>query len=72
MFTGEEAYGRFLDLNEAYNLYVALKGVTPVSYMTYLEEFDRFTRVPPDTKATPAYQAYAGRLRRRGAERAFA
>ena len=45
-----------------YNTYLTLKGITPISYMAYLDDFDRFVRIPPDTKATPAYKTYASPL----------
>jgi hypothetical protein len=55
-FSGEEAYGKYFDLTASYNGYLALKAVAPISYAAYLDEFDRFVRIPPDTKALPAYK----------------
>ncbi|KAK4996571.1 Pre-mRNA-splicing factor sap61 [Elasticomyces elasticus] len=49
MFTGEEAFGKFLDLNPLYDQFLNLpgvKGVKHVTYLTYLTLFDIFT--PPD------------------------
>ena len=62
MFTGEEAFGKFLDLNEPYALFISLKGITPISYMAYLDEFDRFVKIAPETKASVAYKQYANRI----------
>ncbi|KAL8739357.1 MAG: hypothetical protein Q9190_007844, partial [Brigantiaea leucoxantha] len=44
MFTGEEAFGRFLDLNSAHEQYLNLPGVQSrrVSYLQYLNIFDAF------------------------------
>ncbi|KAK4896859.1 hypothetical protein LTR28_001795, partial [Elasticomyces elasticus] len=49
LFTGEEAFGKFLDLNPLYDQFLNLpgvKGVKHVTYLTYLTLFDIFT--PPD------------------------
>lgn len=37
MFSGEEAYGRHLDLYEAHSQYLNLKGSTRLSYIAYLD-----------------------------------
>merc|ERR1712141_857060 len=48
-FTGEESYGKYLDLHECYEKYVNLKGVDKqTDYVTYLTVFDRlYECVPP-------------------------
>lgn len=42
MFSGEEAYGKFLDLNLIFEQYLNLKGVKKVGYLAYLSDCDKF------------------------------
>ncbi|KAK9456218.1 hypothetical protein V1511DRAFT_496871 [Dipodascopsis uninucleata] len=42
MFTGEESLGRFLDLISFHERYVNLRGTKRVSYIQYLDLFDKF------------------------------
>ncbi|KAF2719011.1 splicing factor 3A subunit 3 [Polychaeton citri CBS 116435] len=69
MFTGEEAWGRFLDLTMLHEEYLNLPGVKSVrkpTYLQYLDIFDVFT--PPQNpmtrkeKMTEAYFSYATSL----------
>lgn len=66
MFTGEEAFGRFLDLTTLHEEYLNLQGVKRVSYLQYLNTFDMF--IPPQNpirradKTTDQYFKYVGRL----------
>ena len=68
MFTGEETYGRFLDLTTLHEDYLNLPGVQSrrVTYLQYLNIFDTFT--PPQCpikkadKTTDQYFRYVGRL----------
>lgn len=68
MFTGEEAYGRFLDLTRLHEDYLNLPGVQSrrVTYLQYLTIFDHFT--PPHCpikrpeKTTDQYFNYVGNL----------
>jgi splicing factor 3A subunit 3 len=66
MFTGEEAYGRFLDLTGLHELYVNLPGIKRPLYLQYLDIFDVFT--PPvcaikrPDKMTDQYFTYVGQL----------
>ena len=66
MFTGEEAFGRFLDLTTLHEDYLNLLGVKRLSYLQYLDSFDTFT--PPQNpikradKTTDQYFSYVGRL----------
>lgn len=68
LFTGEEAYGRYLDLTPLHEDYLNLPGVQSrrVTYLQYLNIFDHFT--PPHCpikrpeKTTDQYFAYVGRL----------
>ncbi len=66
MFTGEEAYGRFLDLTGLHELYLNLPGIKRPLYLQYLDIFDIFT--PPvcaikrPDKMTDQYFRYVGQL----------
>lgn len=66
MFTGEEAYGKFLDLTTLHEDYLNLPGVKRLSYLQYLTMFDTFT--PPQCpirrvdKTTDQYFRYLGGL----------
>lgn len=67
LFTGEEAYGRFLDLTAAHEEYLNLShDVKRVSYLQYLTMFDSFG--PPlmnmkrAQKNTDQYFSYVGHL----------
>jgi len=66
MFTGEEAYGRFLDLTTRHEDYLNLPGVKRLTYLQYLDYFDIFT--PPQCpikradKTTDQYFKYVGDL----------
>ena len=51
MFTGEESWGRFLDLNNFHELFLNLKGVrTNISYIDYLKTFQGFRYLRRQTK----------------------
>ena len=66
MFTGEEAFGKFLDLTTLHEDYLNLPGVKRLSYLQYLDTFDIFT--PPQCpikrpeKMIDQYFSYVGRL----------
>lgn len=70
MFTGEEGYGRFFDLNMLHEAYLNLPGISGVgrrrTYLQYLDTFDAFT--PPEMpmkredKRTDTYFGYLGNL----------
>jgi splicing factor 3A subunit 3 len=58
MFTGEESWGRFLDLNTFHELFLNLKGVrTNLSYIEYLKSFQGFRHLRRQTK-NEAYLKY--------------
>jgi len=42
-YTGEESYGKFLDLHALFEKYVNLKGVTKVDYVAFINCFFKFT-----------------------------
>ncbi|KAJ6782722.1 hypothetical protein PWT90_04992 [Aphanocladium album] len=66
IFTGEESYGRFFDLNSAYNSYLNLPNVKRSNYLQYLENFDHFTPgqggLKRADKMTDQYFSYVGAL----------
>ncbi|KAK5983825.1 Splicing factor 3A subunit 3 [Trichostrongylus colubriformis] len=63
-FTDEESYGRFLDMHEIHALYLNLKNVKKLDYITYLAQFDKFTDIPRNTtKKTGAYKEYLSTLK---------
>jgi len=49
-FSDEEGYGRFLDLHECYTLFINLKGVERVDYISYITSFDQLYDIPRDKK----------------------
>ncbi|RDW78283.1 C2H2 and C2HC zinc finger-1 [Coleophoma crateriformis] len=66
MFTGEEAFGRYLDLTTIHEQYLNLSGIKRLTYLQYLDAFDSFT--PPlcsikrPDKMTDQYFTYVGQL----------
>ncbi|KAM5344783.1 hypothetical protein ACJ41O_010645 [Fusarium nematophilum] len=66
LFSGEEAYGRFFDLNTCHEAYLNLPNVRRLTYLQYLEAFDNFAPghggVTRPNKLTDQYFKYAGQL----------
>lgn len=66
MFTGEEAFGRFLDLTTLHEEYLNIPNTKRVNYLQYLQMFDSFG--PPQMsmkradKTSDQYFNYVGRL----------
>ncbi|KAI8065689.1 hypothetical protein BC940DRAFT_303342 [Gongronella butleri] len=61
LFSGEEQYGRYLDLLAVHNDYVNLKGINRVEYIPFLDRMDRFDApnvYPPSIKTSDAYRQY--------------
>lgn len=50
MFSGEETYGRYLDLHMFFDVYVNLKGIPRVDYVAYLDVVDKFECIGRDLK----------------------
>jgi splicing factor 3A subunit 3 len=61
-FTGEENFGKTLDLNELHTMYINLKGVEHVDYLTFLDAFDKFDKIPQQTRTSGAYKTYVDGL----------
>lgn len=66
LFSGEEMGGRFLDLYTQHDLYLNLKGVRRISYLQYLDQFDKLrgseAKITSDVKRTEAYRRYLHEL----------
>ncbi|KAI2633963.1 hypothetical protein GGS21DRAFT_519386 [Xylaria nigripes] len=66
LFTGEEAFGRFLDLQTCHELYLNLPNAKRLNYLQYLDLFDNFTPsaagLKRSEKMTDQYFAYVGQL----------
>lgn len=66
MFTGEEAYGQFFDLTKLHEDYLNLPGVKRLTYLQYLDLFDKFTQpqlpIKRQNKLTDKYFQYVGDL----------
>lgn len=66
LFSGEEAYGRFFDLNTSHESYLNLPNVRRLTYLQYLETFDNFAPghggVTRPHKLTDQYFKYVGQL----------
>lgn len=60
-FTDEEGYGKYLDLHEHYSLFINIKGVERIDYLTFLSRLDRFSDIPKNYK-NQAYKNYLAAL----------
>lgn len=79
-FTGEEMYGRYLDLHEFFLDYINMTtkkqatgtqqsseepaGELHMDYITYVQQFTHFHRIPRHTKFQKAYVQYVEKLLR--------
>lgn len=61
-FTDEEGYGKFLDLNEIFHLYLNIKGIPKIDYLTYLSAIDKFHEIPREMKLHGDYRRYLDSL----------
>ncbi|KAM7504862.1 hypothetical protein LguiB_003766 [Lonicera macranthoides] len=61
-FSGEEAFGRYLDLHELFNKYINSKFGEPIDYSAYLEVFSQPQKIPRKLKLTRQYMEYLGKL----------
>lgn len=58
-FTGEEKYGKYLDLNELFVQYINLEGIEKLDYLTYLRQFYTFDKMPESRLYSKQYKKYA-------------
>lgn len=61
-FTGEEAFGKYLDLHELYNQYINSKFGEPIEYSAYLDVFSQLHNIPRKLKLTRQYREYMENL----------
>ena len=50
LYSGEEYYGKYLDLHSQYEEFVNLPHISRVDYITYLSEFYDFKDISMETK----------------------
>ncbi|XP_075502283.1 splicing factor SF3a60 homolog [Primulina tabacum] len=61
-FTGEEAFGRYLDLHELYNDYINSKFGKQIEYSIYLDLFLQPENIPRKLKLTRLFKEYMQKL----------
>ncbi|XP_022140873.1 splicing factor SF3a60 homolog [Momordica charantia] len=61
-FSGEEAFGRYLDLHELYNQYINSKFGEPIEYSSYLDVFSQPQKIPRKLKISRQYREYMENL----------
>lgn len=61
-FSGEEAFGRYLDLHELYNVYINSKFGQKIEYSAYLDIFSDPGKIPRKLKLTGKYHEYMQKL----------
>ncbi len=62
MFSGEESYGKYFDMNYLYEQFVNLKHNRLIPYTRYLDMLTEFDMIDPRVKADPQYGLYLSRL----------
>lgn len=50
LYSGEEYYGKYLDLHSQYEEFVNLPHISRMDYITYLSEFYNFKDISMETK----------------------
>lgn len=63
-FSGEEVYGKYLDLHTCYQLFMNLPSCPArgADYLQYLDMFASFFAMPAETRSTKAYNSYLQEL----------
>lgn len=63
-FSGEEVFGKYLDLNPFYDKFCNLPGVSSqdLDYIQYLNKFNSFFYIPESNKSTKLYVNYVSEL----------
>lgn len=56
-FTGEEKYGKYLDLHELYDQFVNIPTFARIDYLDFLRKFSKFDKLP-------AYRVYNKQYRK--------
>lgn len=65
LFSGEENYGRYLDLNAIHRDYLNLKGVKRIDYIPFLDKVDNFkdaNMYPTHIKSSKEYHNYLDQI----------
>lgn len=62
LFTGEEVFGKYLDLHGCHLAYCSLPGVSAQDYLQYLDAFYGFADIPVGCKSSRAYRVYLDQL----------
>jgi len=60
-FSDEEGFGKYLDLHEAYNMYINLKGIEHIDYLTFLMSFDHLFEIAKEKK-NHEYKKYLNKV----------
>lgn len=61
-FSGEEAFGRFLDVHEPYQVYINSKFGRQVDYFTFVSSLTDFAAVPRSQRISKPYKDYVAAL----------
>lgn len=61
-FSGEEAYGRYLDMHELFNDYINSKFGDKIDYSSYLQVFSLPHKIPRKLKSNRQYREYLNKL----------
>ncbi|KAI9501559.1 hypothetical protein BX070DRAFT_228045 [Coemansia spiralis] len=64
IFSGEERLGRYVDLNEQYELYLNIKDAKHLTYLEYLAVFTKLEDYPRKNKSNRQYTDYLLSLRK--------
>ncbi|KAJ3270109.1 hypothetical protein HDV01_000550 [Terramyces sp. JEL0728] len=63
LFSGEEGYGRQLDLHDLFLEYLNLPSIARITYLSYLDRFDRFKDYSEELKQKKDYFEYIWKLK---------
>lgn len=63
-FSGEEVFGKYLDLHELYNEFLNIPNIVKgdLDYLQYLDKFNSFFYIPEKDKMTRQYKQYISHL----------
>eukprot|EP00245_Coleochaete_scutata_P011206 TRINITY_DN4114_c0_g1_i1.p1 TRINITY_DN4114_c0_g1~~TRINITY_DN4114_c0_g1_i1.p1 ORF type:complete len:513 (-),score=146.40 TRINITY_DN4114_c0_g1_i1:146-1684(-) len=61
-FSGEENFGKYVDMHELYNKYINAKFGQPMEYSAYIMEFTQTHKIPRHFKFSKQYQDYLQEL----------
>lgn len=61
-FSGEEKYGKYLDLNTLFEQYINLEGFGKTDYLKFLQQFYKFDKVPGSRLYSKQYKKYVAHI----------